>query len=69
MAYDVPTGEEYPELAVGAVFGEIALLELCAEEVLRNNAAAKKLESIARKRLERSAKLLDDFGPLPPPLV
>ncbi|MGZ6143597.1 MAG: cyclic nucleotide-binding domain-containing protein, partial [Myxococcales bacterium] len=28
-AYDVPTGEEYPELTEGAVFGEIALLELC----------------------------------------
>jgi cAMP-dependent protein kinase regulator len=29
VAYDTPTGEEYPELNEGAVFGEIALLELC----------------------------------------
>jgi cAMP-dependent protein kinase regulator len=29
VAYDTPTGEEYPELSEGAVFGEIALLELC----------------------------------------
>jgi cAMP-dependent protein kinase regulator len=91
VAYDVPTGEEYPELTEGAVFGEIALLELCAatatvraesrsvllfldrtafaEEVLRNNAAAKKLESIARERLQRSAKLLDDFGPMAPAMI
>ncbi|MFN2546950.1 MAG: hypothetical protein ABR567_05935 [Myxococcales bacterium] len=25
-----PTGEEYPEMTEGAVFGEIALLEQCA---------------------------------------
>jgi CRP-like cAMP-binding protein len=30
VAFDEPTGHEYPELAEGAVFGEIALLELCA---------------------------------------
>jgi cAMP-dependent protein kinase regulator len=29
VAYDEPSGEEYPELAEGDVFGEIALLELC----------------------------------------
>jgi cAMP-dependent protein kinase regulator len=29
VAYDTPSGEEYPELSEGAVFGEIALLELC----------------------------------------
>ncbi len=85
--YDVPTGEEYPELREGAVFGEISLLELClttatvraetaavllyldrtgfAEEVLRNPAAAKKLDAIARVRLERSAALLDDGVILP----
>ena len=87
-AYDVPTGEEYPELTEGAVFGEIALLELCpstatvraetrcvllflprqafAEEVLKNAEASKRLEAIARERLQRSAKLLDDFGPMTP---
>jgi CRP-like cAMP-binding protein len=36
-----------------------------AEEVLRNPAAAKKLDAIARVRLERSAALLDDGGILP----
>jgi len=87
-AFDVPTGEEYPELSEGAVLGEIALLELCpatatvraetrcvllflprqafAEEVLKNAEAAKKLEALARERLERSARLQDD---LPPALV
>lgn len=87
-AYDVPSGEEYPEMSEGAVFGEIALLELCpatatvraetrcvllflprkafAEEVLKNHDAAKKLEIIARERLLRSARVLDDFGPLMP---
>jgi cAMP-dependent protein kinase regulator len=29
VAYDAFSGEEYPELSEGAVFGEIALLELC----------------------------------------
>ena len=91
VAYDSPTGEEYPELTEGAVFGEIALLELCpstatvraesrcvllflprqafAEEVLTNPEASKKLESIARDRLQRSARVLDDFGPMTPSLV
>jgi CRP-like cAMP-binding protein len=84
VAYDVPTGEEYPELSEGAVLGEISLLELCpatatvraetrcvllflsrqdfAEEVLKNAEVTKKLERIARERLERSAKLFDHFG-------
>jgi len=79
VAYDVPTGHEYPELGEGALFGEISLLELSpatatvraetrcvllfldrrsfAEEILRNPPAARKLEAIARERLERSAKL------------
>lgn len=52
VAYDVPTGEEYPELSEGAVLGEISL----SREV------TKKLERIARERLECSAKLFDDFG-------
>jgi CRP-like cAMP-binding protein len=91
VAFDVPTGEEYPELSEGAVLGEISLLELCpatatvraetrcvllflsrqdfAEEVLKNAEASKKLEKIARERLERSARLLDDFGGLTPSLV
>jgi cAMP-dependent protein kinase regulator len=91
VAYDSPTGEEYPELTEGAVFGEIALLELCpstatvraespcvllflprqafAEEVLTNPLASRKLEAISRERLQRSAKLLDDFGPMTPSLV
>lgn len=30
VPYDVPTGEEYPEMREGSVFGEIALLEKCA---------------------------------------
>jgi cAMP-dependent protein kinase regulator len=90
-AYDVPTGAAYPELSEGAVFGEIALLELCpstatvraesrsvllflprkafAEEVLKNTQAASMLETLARQRLERSAKLLDDFGEMTPALV
>jgi CRP-like cAMP-binding protein len=85
--YDVPTGEEYPEMHEGAVFGEISLLELCpvtatvraetpavllfldrngfAEEVLNNPAAAKKLDALARERLERSASLLDGGTILP----
>jgi len=29
VAYDVPAGEEYPELSEGAVLREISLLELC----------------------------------------
>lgn len=90
-AYDVPSGEEYPEMSEGAVFGEIALLELSpatatvraetrcvllflprqafAEEVLVNSEAAKKLEAIARVRLQRSAKVLDDYGPMAPSLL
>jgi hypothetical protein len=55
VAYDVPTGEEYPELSEGAVLGEISL----SREV------TKKLERIARERLERSAKLFDHFGITP----
>jgi CRP-like cAMP-binding protein len=91
VAYDVPTGEEYPELSEGAVLGEISLLELCpatatvraetrcvllflsrqdfAEEVLKNAEATKNLEKIARERLERSAKLMDQFGGITPSLV
>ena len=79
VAYDEPTGQEYPELGEGAVFGEISLLELSpatatvraetrcvllfldrdgfAEEVLRNAQAAKKLEKLARERLDRTAEL------------
>lgn len=79
VAYDEPTGEEYPELGEGALFGEIALLDLSpatatvraesrsvllfldreafAEEVLRNAQAAKKLEALARERMERTMKL------------
>jgi CRP-like cAMP-binding protein len=30
VAYDEPSGHEYPEMSEGSVFGEIALLELCA---------------------------------------
>jgi cAMP-dependent protein kinase regulator len=91
VAYDVPTGEEYPELSEGAVLGEISLLELCpatatvraetrcvllflsrqdfAEEVLKNAEVTKKLERIARERLERSAKLFDHFGGITPALL
>jgi CRP-like cAMP-binding protein len=86
-AFDVPSREEYPELQEGAVFGEIALLELCAataavraetsavllfldrdafaDEVLKNPAVTKKLDAIARERLERSASLLDGEVMLP----
>jgi cAMP-dependent protein kinase regulator len=91
VAYDVPTGEEYPELSEGAVFGEISLLELCpatatvraetqcvllfldrrafADELLVNADAARKLEGIARERLERSAKLLADGIAMLPSLL
>jgi len=90
-AYDSPTGEEYPEMTEGAVFGEIALLELCpatatvraetpcvllflprqafAEEVLTNPDAAKRLEAIARTRLQRSARRLDDLDVQTPSLL
>ena len=46
-----------------------AALEAFAEEVLTNPEASKKLESIARDRLQRSARVLDDFGPMTPSLV
>ena len=91
VPYDVPTGEEYPEMTEGAVFGEVALLELCpstatvtaetrcvllflprqafAAEVLTNPHAAKKLEALARERLQRSARVLGDFAPMTPSLL
>ena len=47
----------------------IFALEAFAEEVLTNPEASKKLESIARDRLQRSARVLDDFGPMTPSLV
>jgi hypothetical protein len=37
--------------------------------MLKDAKATKKLEKIARERLERSAKLMDQFGGITPSLV
>jgi CRP-like cAMP-binding protein len=84
VAYDVPTGEEYPELSEGAVLGEISLLELCpATATARAETRCVLLflsrqerggdEEVGEDRAgevgRRSAKVLDEFGGITPALV